>query len=115
MYILCIFYASVNVRNNQISWQPSCWELTLLTEIRKKHTENFIVGFDRLLRLAKECDTDNIISDTLVYSAHGLLNIRMRDYHPDRKFERIYSTNTDDYLEQFTTTCLEQKSDWTSL
>ena len=81
------------------------------TELRKIHTGNYIVGFDRLLRLAKDCDSENIISDSLIYSAHGLLNIRMRDLHPDRKFEQIFSTNTDEYLEQYSTNCLVKRSE----
>ena len=69
------------------------------TEIRRNHTENFLVGFDRLIKLAKDCDTNNIILDSLVISAHGLLNSRMRELHPDIKFEEITVTNTQQYLE----------------
>ncbi|NKB35151.1 MAG: hypothetical protein GKR91_18800 [Pseudomonadales bacterium] len=69
------------------------------TEIRKRHTENFIVGFDRLIKLAEDCDTDNIILDSLIYSAHGLLNVRMRELHPDVKFEEINITDSKTYLE----------------
>ncbi len=68
------------------------------TEIRRRHTENFIVGYDRLIQLAKGCDSDNIIRDTLIYSAHGLLNIRMRNLHPNIKFELIAGTDSVEYL-----------------
>lgn len=70
------------------------------TELRHRHTENFLVGYDRLIELAKGCDTDNIILDSLIYSAHGLLNIRMRELHPDIKFESISGTDTAAYLER---------------
>ncbi|GJM11897.1 MAG: hypothetical protein DHS20C12_03000 [Pseudohongiella sp.] len=70
------------------------------TEIRRRHTENFIVGYDRLIELAKGCDTDNIILDTLIYSAHGLLNIRMRELHPDIKFDVIAGTDSVEYLDR---------------
>lgn len=70
------------------------------TDIRKVHTENFLVGYDRLIELAKNCDTDNIILDTLIYSAHGLLNIRMRALHPEIKFEPIVGTVSSQYLER---------------
>jgi len=80
------------------------------TEIRKKHTENYIVGFDRLMRLAQGCDADNIITDSLIYSAAGLLNIRMREMHPQRKFDQISSTNSDAYLEQYSTACILAES-----
>ena len=73
------------------------------TEIRRNHSENFLVGFDRLIKLAKECDTDNIILDSLVISAHGLLNLRMRELHPTIKFEEITLTNTQKYLESMET------------
>jgi len=41
------------------------------TQIRIDHSNNFIVGYDRLLELAKECDTDHIIQDGLLFAAHG--------------------------------------------
>ncbi len=75
------------------------YDLFYGTEIRRNHTENFLVGFDRLVKLARECDTDNIILDSLVISAHGLLNVRMRELHPTMKFEEISVTNTQRYLE----------------
>jgi hypothetical protein len=37
------------------------------TEIRHSHTDNFLVGFDSLINLARNCDTDNIILDSLIY------------------------------------------------
>lgn len=69
------------------------------TEIRINHSENFLVGFDRLVKLAQECDTNNIILDSLVISAHGLLNSRMRELHPTINFQPINVTNTQKYLE----------------
>ncbi len=41
---------------------------------------------------------NNIITDSLIYSAHGLLNVRMRNMHPTLKFEPIVSTNSQEYL-----------------
>ncbi|MCP5348669.1 MAG: hypothetical protein R3F41_07030 [Gammaproteobacteria bacterium] len=70
------------------------------TEIRRRHSNNFIVGFDRLLNLARDCDTDHIIQDALIYSAHGLLNIRMRSLHPTVKFAPIETTDAAAYLQQ---------------
>jgi len=70
------------------------------TEIRRRHSQNFIVGYDRLIELARDCDTDNIILDTLIYSAHGLLNVRMRELHPDIKFETIVGTDSIEYLDR---------------
>lgn len=70
------------------------------TEIRRRHSENFIVGYDRLIELAKGCDTDKIILDTLIYSAHGLLNFRMRALHPDIEFVPIVGTDSVEYLDR---------------
>ena len=70
------------------------------TEIRQRHSDNFIVSYDRLLRLAAECDSDHIIQDALIYSAHGLLNIRMRELHPTVTFDEIQTTDSTVYLEQ---------------
>lgn len=79
------------------------------TEIRRNHTENFLVGFDRLINLARGCDTDNIILDSMLYSAHGLLDVRMRELHPDIKFEALSGTNSQAYLEKITQEGLESK------
>ncbi len=74
-------------------------ELFYGTEIRRRHTDNFLVGFDRLIKLARGCDTDNIILDSLIYSAHGMLNVRMQECHPDIKFQPIHGTDTAEYLQ----------------
>jgi len=70
------------------------------TQLRSTHTDNFIMNFDRLLRLARECDTNGIISDAQLHSAHGLLNSRMRELHPRIKFKRYEVTRSSSYLEQ---------------
>ena len=76
--------------------------------MRRNHTENFLVGFDRLIKLAKGCDTDNIILDSLVISAHGLLNSRMRELHPNIKFDSISVTDTQQYLESMESVILKE-------
>ncbi len=78
------------------------------TEIRRSHSENFVVGFDRLIRLARGCDSDNIIMDSLIFSAHGLLNVRMRELHPTIKFPEIVMTNSQNYLNSLSDS-LQQK------
>lgn len=70
------------------------------TEIRRTHTDNFLVGFDRLITLARGCDTDNIILDSMLYSAHGLLNMRMRELHPTVRFKHVSGTDSAAYLER---------------
>ena len=68
------------------------------TGIRRRHSENFLVGFDRLVKLARDCDSDNIILDSLLYSAHGILDLRMRELHPDIKFDLITGTDSQEYI-----------------
>ena len=59
-------------------------ELFYKTEIRRRHTKNFVRTFDRLMAMAKECDADNgIIADSLAQTAHGLLYNRMMANRPD--------------------------------
>ena len=58
-------------------------ELLYGTEIRRTHTRNFRRTFKRLLILAKGCDVDGIITESLKDTAFGLLYRRMRIHMPD--------------------------------
>lgn len=58
-------------------------ELFYGTEIRRRHTQNYRRTFERLCRLASNCDVDGIIEDTLRQAALGLLYRRMLDHDPD--------------------------------
>jgi hypothetical protein len=54
------------------------------TEIRRRHTANFVQTFERLMAMAENCDHANgIIADSLAQTAHGLIYKRMRDCRPD--------------------------------
>jgi hypothetical protein len=77
------------------------------TQMRTTHTENFIVNFDRLLKLARDCDINGIITDAQLHSAHGLLGSRMRELHPRIKFRRYELTRTSTYLDQIMKDSLE--------
>ncbi len=55
------------------------------TNIRIRHSRNYMRTFDRLRRLAKNCDVDGIIEDALMQSAFGLLFLRMRDHRPENE------------------------------
>jgi len=57
-------------------------ELLYGTDIRRRHSRNFMHTFERLCRLAKNCDVDGIIEDALMQSAFGLLYLRMREHKP---------------------------------
>lgn len=57
-------------------------ELFYGTELRARHTRNFMRTYERLCRLAQNCDVDRIIEDSLMQNAFGLLYRRMRDNQP---------------------------------
>ena len=52
------------------------------TEVRRRHAVNYIHTFERLCRLAQNCDVDGIIEDSLLQSALGLLYQRLIDHAP---------------------------------
>jgi len=49
------------------------YDLFYGTEIRARHSNNFIFTFERLLRRAASVDTENMIKDSLTASGHGFL------------------------------------------
>ena len=57
-------------------------ELLYGTDIRRRHAANYIHTFERLCRLAQNCDVDGIIEDSLMQSALGLLYQRLIDHAP---------------------------------
>jgi len=68
------------------------------TDIRRRHTENFLNVFDRLMVMAKNCDSSNgIIADTLAQTAHGLVYSRMRDTLPNDLKMECAPVDTADY------------------
>ena len=73
-------------------------ELFYKTEIRRRHTRNFIRTFERLMVMAKNCDHENgIIADSLAQTAHGLLYNRMREHQPEELREECTPVDTADY------------------
>ena len=68
------------------------------TDIRRRHTKNFVRTFDRLMKMAKECDADNgIIADSLAQTAHGLLYNRMMTNRPNNLDVECTPVDTADY------------------
>ncbi|MFT7684910.1 MAG: hypothetical protein ACI9FB_000251 [Candidatus Azotimanducaceae bacterium] len=47
------------------------YKLMFGTALRQRHSENFIFTFERLVAAASECDTNGMIRDALMGSAHG--------------------------------------------
>jgi hypothetical protein len=67
------------------------------TEIRARHANNFIFTLERLLARAREADTDGILEDLIVGSAHGFvykLTLAYRDQAPER-LASVASTGRD--------------------
>lgn len=58
-------------------------ELLYGTDIRRRHSTNFMRTFERLCKLARNCDVDGIIEDSLMQSAFGLLYLRMLEHKPE--------------------------------
>ena len=48
-------------------------ELFYGTEIRRRHTANFCTTYERLMRLARNCDVDTIIENSFSHTGLGLL------------------------------------------
>ena len=71
------------------------------------YTDKFLAGFDSLAELAKGCDTDNIILATLITSANGYLNVKMRDLDPGLKLEQTVGTDPLEYTDRITDTRVE--------
>ena len=57
-------------------------ELLYATEIRTRHSTSYMRTFERLCRLAQNCDVDGIIEDSLKHNAFGLLYRRMLEHEP---------------------------------
>jgi hypothetical protein len=53
------------------------------TEIRRTHAATFMQSFERLRSMARNCDVDGIIEDSLMQSGFGLLYRKMRSAAPD--------------------------------
>lgn len=49
------------------------FELFYGTPVRARHSNHFIVTFERLIARAEECDPDGMIAASLRYNAHGLI------------------------------------------
>ncbi|MAW42671.1 MAG: hypothetical protein CMP97_00865 [Gammaproteobacteria bacterium] len=56
------------------------FELFYKTEIRARHTNQFIFVFERLMNHVRHSDTDNMLFDSLSGNAHGLLYARMKGH-----------------------------------
>ncbi len=56
------------------------YDLFYGTEIRARHSNNFIFTFERLRARAREADTDGILEDAIMGNAHGFVYTLARRY-----------------------------------
>ncbi len=56
------------------------YKLMYCTPIRTRHSENFVFNFERLIRVAEDCDDDHMIRDALLGSANGRMYQRMIEF-----------------------------------
>ena len=68
------------------------------TEIRARHTNNFIFSYERLLRRAAEVDTENMIRDALSASGHGFLYRIMKRHQETAPVEWSDHTKTGTHI-----------------
>lgn len=68
--------------NSALGDEAVLQDLFFGTAIRQKHTENYLKNFRRLLRLAKDCDVEDTITDSIKDTAHGLLFKYLRQHRP---------------------------------
>jgi hypothetical protein len=60
------------------------YDLFFGTAIRGRHSETFARHFERLIETARKCDTDGMLTDAVLGSAHGRIHQIVRDHadHP---------------------------------
>lgn len=78
------------------------YKLFFGTPVRTRHTTSFIFNFERLLRTAKECDTDGMIHDALMGTGHGYIYsraIQYRDNPPAGFTLGVYDFDPDSFDE----------------
>lgn len=66
--------------NSALGDEAVLQDLFFGTAIRQKHAENYMKNFRRLLRLAKDCDVEDTITDSIKDTAHGLLFKYLRQH-----------------------------------
>lgn len=70
------------------------------TEVRTRHSNNFIFSFERLLDAAAECDTNGMIRDAVAGGGHGYVYKRMvevRDAPPAGFTPGVYDFDPDSF------------------
>ncbi len=68
------------------------------TRVRARHSNHFVVTFERLMARARDCDPDGLILGALRYSAHGLVYDLIIAYRLDAPAELADAERTGTFL-----------------
>ncbi len=68
------------------------------TEVRARHSNNFIFTFERMMRRAEEVDPDNMIRDSVSVSAHGFVYNVAKEHQAKAPRELADYTLTGTYI-----------------
>jgi len=71
----------------QVNGQDIGFDLFYKTEIRARHTNQFIFVFERMATHVRGSDTNNMLFDSLIGSGHGLLYARMKKHQANAPSE----------------------------
>ena len=82
----------------QIEDNQEEYELFYGTDVRARHTNNFIFTFERMLTRAATVDTDNMIRDALSASGHGFLYRIMKKHQANAPAEWSDHTKTGTHI-----------------
>ena len=64
------------------------------TEIRARHSRSYIDTFDRLMRLAENCDQDGVITGTVAGTAHGMVYNMMQSSAPEEQSAHLVDVSS---------------------
>ena len=69
------------------------------TEIRARHSNNFLFSFERMMRRAQEVDPDDMIRDSILASAHGFVYRIAKPHQSNAPKELADHTITGRYID----------------
>ena len=75
-----------------------CFKLLWGTEVRTKHTDNYLSTYEKLCKTAAQCDDDGLIEDAVMGGAYGHLYRKMteiRDNIPEGFTIGVYDFDPD--------------------
>ncbi len=68
-----VFSRNLLITHTRLNDPDEKYALFYGTEVRARHSNNFLFSFERLMRRAQEVDPDDMIRDSILASAHGFV------------------------------------------